>query len=252
MYKIIMNPPYNGNLHLKILQEAMKYGDEIVNLSPITELVSLTTEKNNTLFLDKNIKSIERVSMMDAQDLFQARIFMDLGIYYIVKGCGGRLKDIDKFELRGMSKSFNGIWNKLQSKGKRFSDFITAPDTLMKKYCVVFNHMSGLTKSHDFVYHNGVAPDGKTYKEHVINQHKNETTDHFEFETYDEAENFRKYVHSPIIKFIQRCVDYSGRLSMKAFPFMPTYSHPWTDAELYEYFQLTPDEIKEIEDAANR
>ena len=33
--KIIMNPPYCRNLHLKILREAMKHGDEIVNLSPI-------------------------------------------------------------------------------------------------------------------------------------------------------------------------------------------------------------------------
>ena len=32
--KIIMNPPYNGNLHLKILQEAIKHSDDVVNLSP--------------------------------------------------------------------------------------------------------------------------------------------------------------------------------------------------------------------------
>ena len=30
-----MNPPYFGNLHLKILQEAMKHSDEVINLSPI-------------------------------------------------------------------------------------------------------------------------------------------------------------------------------------------------------------------------
>ena len=32
---IIMNPPYNRNLHLKILQEAMKHSNDVVNLSPI-------------------------------------------------------------------------------------------------------------------------------------------------------------------------------------------------------------------------
>ena len=33
--KIIMNPPYDGSLHLKILSEAIKHGTEVVNLSPI-------------------------------------------------------------------------------------------------------------------------------------------------------------------------------------------------------------------------
>ena len=32
---IIMNPPYDKNLHLKILQEAIKHSDDVVNLSPI-------------------------------------------------------------------------------------------------------------------------------------------------------------------------------------------------------------------------
>jgi hypothetical protein len=31
---VIMNPPYNKNLHLKILRKMMQYSDEIVNLSP--------------------------------------------------------------------------------------------------------------------------------------------------------------------------------------------------------------------------
>lgn len=34
---------------------------------------------------------------------------------------------------------------------------------------------------------------------------------------------------------------------LKYLPFMPTYTHPWTDEMLYEYFDLTEDEIKEIE-----
>ena len=50
--KIIMNPPYNRNLHLKILQEAMKHGDEIVNLSPIRWLQDPLAEykKNSDWF----------------------------------------------------------------------------------------------------------------------------------------------------------------------------------------------------------
>lgn len=32
---VVMNPPYDGNLHLKVVQEAMKHSDDVVNLSPI-------------------------------------------------------------------------------------------------------------------------------------------------------------------------------------------------------------------------
>jgi len=247
---IIMNPPYDKNLHLKILRTVIEQckGAEIVNLSPITEIVSLTTKKKTTNFLNGHIESIERVDMLAAQNIFGARIYMDLGIYHLVPTGGKSVKDLDKFALRGKDSIHKDIWNKIQSSEcKRFSDFITKPDKLMEGYCVVFNHMSGLTKTHNFVYVDGVAPDGKTYKEHVTNQHKNESTDHFEFTTKEEAENFRLYVNSNIIKFVQSCVNYSGRLIMSAFPFMPTYTHPWTDAELCKYFGLTDEEIKEIE-----
>ena len=30
-------------------------------------------------------------------------------------------------------------------------------------------------------------------------------------------------------------------------PFMPTYTHPWTDKDLYDFFELTPEEVNIIE-----
>ena len=43
---IIMNPPYCRNLHLKILNEAICYSDDIVNLSPIKWLQDPLARKN--------------------------------------------------------------------------------------------------------------------------------------------------------------------------------------------------------------
>lgn len=42
---IIMNPPYCRNLHLKILNEAICYSDDIVNLSPIRWLQDPLAER---------------------------------------------------------------------------------------------------------------------------------------------------------------------------------------------------------------
>ena len=37
------------------------------------------------------------------------------------------------------------------------------------------------------------------------------------------------------------------QLNPKLLPWLYDYTHPWTDEMLYEYFNLTPEEIKEIE-----
>ena len=89
--KIIMNPPYNGNLHLKILQEAMKHGDEIVNLSPIRWLQDPLAEykKNSDWFrfedIRKRIKNLEVVPASYAEKLFNIGLPFNLGIYHITE-----------------------------------------------------------------------------------------------------------------------------------------------------------------------
>ena len=35
------------------------------------------------------------------------------------------------------------------------------------------------------------------------------------------------------------------------FIWLPDYAHPWTDEMLYEYFNLTPEEIATIESEIN-
>jgi hypothetical protein len=37
------------------------------------------------------------------------------------------------------------------------------------------------------------------------------------------------------------------RVPWQFVPVLPTYTHLWTDADLYEYFDLTPEEIKIVE-----
>ena len=91
---IIMNPPYDKNLHLKILQEAMKHSDDIVNLSPIRWLQDPLAEyKKNSdwkKFYDirKHIESLDVVSAKDAQNYFGADVPSDLGVYHLTKNGG--------------------------------------------------------------------------------------------------------------------------------------------------------------------
>ena len=80
---IIMNPPYCRNLHLKILNEAICYSDDIVNLSPIRWLQDPLAEIKKCSDFKKfenirdHIESIDIVSSLDAQQAFSIEIFSD-------------------------------------------------------------------------------------------------------------------------------------------------------------------------------
>jgi hypothetical protein len=90
--KIIMNPPYSKNLHLKILAEAIKHlndeDGECVNLSPIRWLQDPLAKykKSSDLkrFEDsvaKHIESIELIKTEDANKLFNIMLLQPLCIY---------------------------------------------------------------------------------------------------------------------------------------------------------------------------
>ena len=89
-----MNPPYDKNLHLKILREAMKHSDDIVNLSPIRWLQDPLAEykKNSDWFkfqdIREHIESLDIVSMNEAIKQFNTDIPTDLGIYHTTRRLG--------------------------------------------------------------------------------------------------------------------------------------------------------------------
>lgn len=90
--KIIMNPPYDGSLHLKILSEAIKHGTEIVNLSPIRWLQDPLAEykKNSDQIKYKNIidklSSLEEIRAIEAEYFLNIGLPFNLGIYFIRNG----------------------------------------------------------------------------------------------------------------------------------------------------------------------
>ena len=66
-----------------------------------------------------------------------------------------------------------------------------------------------------------------------------------EFDTENEVNNFKDYiVNSSITKFIYIIDDNAAVIAH--IPMLNDYTHKWTDAELYEYFNLTEEEQKQI------
>ena len=69
------------------------------------------------------------------------------------------------------------------------------------------------------------------------------------FETEDEAKNFITYLNTRFFRVLVSACKISQHTPSKTYRFVPMqdFSKPWTDAELYEMYQLTADEIAFIE-----
>lgn len=84
----VMNPPYDGNLHLKILNRVLNTNSScIINISPIRwiEDVFAVDKKNSDYYkyadVREKIKSVDVISARDSQDLFDIINAANLGIY---------------------------------------------------------------------------------------------------------------------------------------------------------------------------
>ena len=94
--------------------------------------------------------------------------------------------------------------------------------------------------------------DGKWWYEHFNrNQFTKETPEipySIKFENMEAAEAWLSVASSQLGKYYYHKMSIDQNVYSYQYLWLSDYSHPWTDAELYEYFQLTPDEIKEIEE----
>ena len=250
-----MNPPYSGNLHLKILSRLISlYSDaEIVNLSPIRWLLDPLAEyKKNSdwkRFIDirKKIEDLRVVTSKEAQNLFGADIAGDLGIYILSKKGG-----FDSTSLQ--NKLLKKIYTKTLEQCKDWEE--NKYNGVRVKFSKVFGK-GGHGGDFDFIiwqkllYFVDGMKDGKLWYEHYNrNQFTKETKEipySVKFDSEEEAENFIQATSTKLGKYYYHNMSIDQNVYPYYYLWLDDYTHPWTDKDLYEYFGLTDDEIKEIE-----
>ena len=263
--KIIMNPPYNGNLHLKILQEAMKHGDEIVNLSPIRWLQDPIAEYNEgEKEKIKHIKTLDAIDATTTSNLF-GDIDKVVGIYHIFTKFEENF-DLASFQNSVLIKMKNydccrnhEVFNELNGILVRCDYFGGCKrrkgSNRTNALSIVQGHKEFCHYALSMVYKNGYSVEnGKFWTENRMPGAGNKIKEvgtpipsAIRFDTEEEAKNFEAYTKTKFAYYIvgtARDIEVSAG---KFLPFMPTYTHPWTDKDLYEYFGLNEEEIKEIE-----
>ena len=222
----IMNPPYDGSLHLEIMEHVIPNSKEVIDISPVRWLQDpLAKLKSNSDYkkyeetISKKIDSCEIVKSEVANKLFNIS-FGDLGIYKISNG--------------GFKYDFaqnNSLVNKFISKND-----ITFMDVATKE------GYRGKYKSNYFG---------------IINSHYGDTSawisDNFELFTTKRETNTNKVLFFNNDKEVKNCFNFLNLKAMRYFAniirinqrvpwqFVPylDYSKPWDDKSFCEYFGIT-------------
>jgi hypothetical protein len=234
-----MNPPYDGNLHLKILRTVIEQckGAEIVCLHPnpykIYRYAMDSQRVYLNMFYNKDV-DVTELSHRESNDMFGlAHQISELCINHIKPN--GNFDPCKKIFKNDVEKS---IWDKI----------IAKRDSLLgceNKYTKRHGEQKGYFVNF-YVWHG--TPEMNA-RERLLDFTDREHTRTVYFENEIQRENFIKSFDTKFINYyVKGVTNENGQTSCFMFE-REVYNDPVTDAFLYKYFALTDEEIKEIESA---
>ena len=250
---IIMNPSYKGSLHLKILDKVIKAcpNAEIVNLSPASQLFAPKRLIKKHPFivshpeLERHIECVDFLKPEEASKLFDASFASELMIIKYNPKVAGK----STAELNMVKPEFRSIFDKTVRavhEGKYISllDKIKEYDGHQdsRKFSLTVPEVHGHQGKNDF-YEIASSNYERALKS------KQRFGWHLEFDTEEERKNCWAAWHLKSHQFIHSLIKIDNFNMLAELPYLGDYTHPWTDEMLYNYFDLTEDEIKEIENA---
>ena len=222
----IMNPPYDRNLHLKILEAVIPHAEKVVNISPVRWLQDpLAKYKKNSDYIkyeesiSKKIDSCEIIKSDIANKLFDIS-FGDLGIYKISKG--------------GFNYNFaqnNSLVNKFISKNDITFMDVATKEGYRGKY--KSNHF-GIINSH----YGDTSVWIKDSFELFTTKRETNTNKVLFFNNDEEVKNCFCFLNLKVMRYFAKIIRKNQRVPWQFVPYLD-YSKPWTDKRFCEYFGIT-------------
>ena len=242
-----MNPPYIGHLHSDILREAIKHSDDVVNLSPANKmfagirLVKDHSEIKKHPELVQHIQDVELIKPEVASALFGAAFAGPLMlIHYDLTREG---KDYKDFNI--IPKNLRSIFDKTvravyEGKYPSLWGVIKEGECSKDKLSLTCPEVHGHQGKSDWA-----EITSSNYEKAL--QAKQRFGWHLEFDTEEERRNCWACWHLKSHIFIHSLIKSNN---FNAYQWLPAldYTKEWTDEMLYEYFDLTPEEVEEIEE----
>lgn len=250
-----MNPPYEGKLHLEVLNKVLKEPiiDELVDLSPANQMFSgIRLIKDHQYIsshqeLIQHIQDVDLIKPEEASDIFGAAFAGPLMLIHYDKNKEGKnYKDFNiiKHSLRSIADKtvfavykgkYPNLWDEIfknNNNNKQHKKwFLTCPE--------VHGHQG----------HSDWAEITSSNYEVALNS-KQRFGWHLEFDTEEERKNCYDVWHLPFHKFLHSLIKADNFNMYQWLPLLD-YTHPWTDEQLYKYFDLTPEEVNIIETEIN-
>lgn len=285
---IIMNPPYNKNLHLKILAKAIEHlkddNSTCVNLSPMRWLQDpLAKYKKNSDYhrfeepVSKHIKNLEVISAKSANVLFGINNFTDLAIYDTAQIGGYSYDVLNRSNFKDCDSIFKKVMRYVVKTEIHTLKYHLTTDC--NDYRVVITLITGQRGQQNLknfyvcatrpeVFKDGV--DVKTKKQYIdicggikkakAKQHEKKVEFGLtvNFKSSEEANNFIATCRIEFMTFWGIMTKNDMHPQFKFIPFMGDAINPrtglrgylstWTDEDFYQYFNITKAEQKIIED----
>jgi hypothetical protein len=282
---IVMNPPYKGGLHIDMFNKAFDLlidGGIITCIHPSTPFINRKPTK--TSGKTKKIKEIvskyrTRLTLIDGNKIFDAGFFTPLSITQVKKVLDNKI-EIVYSHIDSTNKEVK-VYNKLDD------IFIHGNDLVIGIYNKILSRMNQSVESKlyrnggrgnlylDIIRTCGHPPkNGETrvnpdfycliYKKNennfndLIIQTPNEKSEQkggtgfnqISINSIEEGEYLFKYLLTKFSRFCVSLYKMNIQLTSKELDILPymNFSEEWTDEKLFEYFELTQEEINFIEE----
>lgn len=237
----IMNPPYDGNLHLKILEKVIPVADKVVNISP-SNCYSCNRLKFSTdipmydTFKESVFKHCTAVDIMKgdvASKIFNIAQGTDLGISVYSKDYTDINYVSDKFVIYNNKELEKSLCKKFLKKCElsHWKTFLGEGDFILNT-----SHVHGHVGNKDFT--NLLC---MRYTDALkVKKTADVRSCQFRFRTENERKNFfDAYMNSKCIHWWNLQWKNQIILVLKYIPYMSDYTQPWTDKRFCEYFGIT-------------
>lgn len=243
----LQNPPYERNLHLKILAEVLNHADKVINISPIRWLqdpfASYSTRSDYHKFeedVSKKIETLDIVPAKHASEIFDASFAMNLGIYVCSEQGGYNYRHDDHLINKIVQKIMTSNW--LPFSQKKF-------------------YQNGCVQLKPFILNIGGVMGGPvccaTYEGQLRTQLSRRDSifngggggaqsSHFEFDTEEERRNFYDCYCHPFMKWTYSLWKCDNQNRLDKIPYFGDWSHPWDYKDFFAWFELTEAEQERV------
>lgn len=239
---IISNPPYNNGLDLKILKAIYPVGEKMCFIHPAGWLLSKNEKKTKTIgetvkgLIANDLCYYEPVN--NANKLFNiAGTPNDIYINIFDKNCGNPI-DISTIDQHGNTDIYKSILNKVLHYCTKSNLAMHADIKDDATYNVGFASIIGHTKERDFFTFIQL----KNPSSHLTDRYKK--NNNFLFKTQNEQLSFFKYLYLKLMRFSLSIYKVNKNVILSSVPYMPTYTHEWTDEMVAKEIGLTDQELR--------